>query len=464
MPAENSGQEKSGILIYLPMTNNILLFLRYTLGNFLIIPLSLLSKKLRHRVAFERDYGVKVGDVVSGDLWFHVSSEGEWEQIWPIATYFLENTTFSMTIWFTSDSLRNKVDKIRSNSSYQSRLGIYCLNLLCFNPWSRRSILSHRAPKLFFMVRYDFFPELMAQGARASSFILLSATLKNKTNRGQISLVKSLFLRNRYAHFNEIVAAACRDAQAFQALFESGNKSVKIDNYDFRHHQIRERQQHQSNLKSSHFKDSFEQLLAPFAFDQRVILGNLWAHELPIFTDDFLAAIKRKDYLVFIAPHHLKGGEFEQIKSWFNALEDFDSVFWDDVGIHRKGNLILCQVPGLLCEVYSFFGHCYIANGFGRSIHSILEPFWGGGNLYCGPKVFRSTEYDFAREYYKREEGLEMPFVIKDLHDFFSILEHNKSVVSRKEKLDKYGNSISIKMNELLQQFQSMLDNQNYRL
>lgn len=439
------------------MTSFILLFLRYTLGNFLIIPLVYVSKSLRQRLAFEKKYGVLKGSFVSKDLWFHVSSEGEWEQAWPLISHFLENTQESVTVWFTSPSLMNKVDKIKSQSDYGSRLTIYALGLLCFNPWSVRSILSYSAPKLFFMVRYDFFPELMNQGLRANSFILLSGTLKNKTNNEHIPLVKAAFLRSRYAYYNSIIAATDTDVMRFKKLLGDKAKGTMIQSYDFRHRQIRLRQQEQTNLRSSHFADSFKQLLSPYSFDRRIILGNFWFHEIPLFTPEFMEEIKNKNYLVFIAPHQLKGSEFTKIKDWFENQEGIDLVIWDKVGVHGAGNFILCQVPGLLCEVYPFFGHCYIGNGFGRSIHSILEPFWGGGNLYCGPKINRSTEYDFAREYYKQEEGIDMPFVMKDLHDFYALLKQNINIPQRHSKLEQLDQKISAKMKGLLDVFQQML-------
>ena len=43
------------------------------------------------------------------------------------------------------------------------------------------------------------------------------------------------------------------------------------------------------------------------------------------------------------------------------------------------------------------FDHAFIGGGHGRSIHSVLEPFFGVSHIYCGPKVHRSTEYDFVK-------------------------------------------------------------------
>ena len=420
------------------MISFILLFLRYSIGNLLIWPLIILSPKVRERIQFEKKYAPK--GRIGSDIWFHVSSEGEWEQIWPLIQFFCQDESHELkgniTIWFTSPSLVNKVDKMKAMCEVYPQVSVYALSLLGINPFSARSILSHRPPKLFFMVRYDFFPELMSMGLRSEKFILLSGTLKNKWDSLKKNMVKTIVAKNRYGYFDQIIAATDFDRDSFNELL--GEKSISCpESYDFRHIQIIERQRSLINLEESHFKDSIELLLEKFPKQRRIILGNFWFHEKELFTEDLLQAIKDNEILVFIAPHHLSGQDFDQIDEWFRDLENkgMNTVRWDKIGIHGEGNFILCSFPGLLCELYTYFGHCYIGNGFGRSIHSMLEPFWGGGNLYCGPKIHRSTEYDFAKAYYEKKNP-NIPYVINDLQDLYStILENDYSPESKDELL-----------------------------
>jgi 3-deoxy-D-manno-octulosonic-acid transferase len=56
--------------------------------------------------------------------------------------------------------------------------------------------------------------------------------------------------------------------------------------------------------------------------------------------------------------------------------------------------VILINLKGVLCELYSQVGHVYVGGGFGRSVHSVMEPFVAGARVYCGPKVYRSTEVE----------------------------------------------------------------------
>lgn len=460
------------------MTTFILLLLRYTLGNLLIFPLYLLSSKIRKRILFEKEYGPKKGYRVSEDIWFHVSSEGEWEQIWPVVSFFstlvVGQRKLNMTIWFTSTSLKNKVDKILAQKTQDSRIDTYCLSLLSINPFGPRNILSYKAPKLFFMVRYDFFPELMWQGIRSGKFILLSATLKGKVDKIRRNPIKKLKAKLRYDCFDHIIASTDHDAHCFQKLLgvsenqqspvEEAMSEKFVGSYDFRHFQIMQRQAEKMNLESTHFQDSFESLFKDYSIDKRIILGNFWFHERELFTSEFISDLKEKKILVFIAPHHLKGEEFENIEHWFEKFADagLDTVIWDEIGIHGEGNFILCKLPGLLCEIYPYFGHAYIGNGFGRSIHSILEPFWSGAHLYCGPKTHRSTEFDFARAYYETR-GKINPAVIRELHDFYPLLineskegNHLKPIDSDNLKL--LGESIRTQRDGLLSYYKNFLE------
>ena len=53
---------------------------------------------------------------------------------------------------------------------------------------------------------------------------------------------------------------------------------------------------------------------------------------------------------------------------------------------------------GILCELYPFFSHAYVGNGFGESVHSLMEPFLANCFVICGPKIQRSTEYDLISQ------------------------------------------------------------------
>src|SRR5690606_14635757 len=58
----------------------------------------------------------------------------------------------------------------------------------------------------------------------------------------------------------------------------------------------------------------------------------------------------------------------------------------------------LLEQPGRLLELYPQFNFAYVGGGFGRSIHSVLEPLLAGCWSVCGPRIHRSTEFDLGQE------------------------------------------------------------------
>ena len=82
------------------------------------------------------------------------------------------------------------------------------------------------------------------------------------------------------------------------------------------------------------------------------------------------------------------------------------------------------MTPGVLLEAYTFFGTAFVGGGHGRSIHSVLEPFLAGCNVFCGQKTHRSTEYDLVADI-----SPSSIFVVYELGMFATIL-NKKSEVS----------------------------------
>jgi len=69
----------------------------------------------------------------------------------------------------------------------------------------------------------------------------------------------------------------------------------------------------------------------------------------------------------------------------------------DIINIDRGDNVIFVTEPGLLCDLYPFFDLCFVGGGFGKGIHSVLEPYIGGCDVLCGPNVSRSSEFSFIK-------------------------------------------------------------------
>jgi len=310
-------------------------------------------------------------------VWFHVSSEGELEQIYPILHYVLSQKRPTLLL-ITSKSVEKKAILL---SEQYDHLLVRRFSVIC-EP-SRLNKLTQ--PKLFFMVRYDFFPRLLriAHSPHTKSY-LINASLKNKAT----TFMSRWWTRFVYAQFDTIFWASDLEIKrAYKLGLNSKGLAV-----DLRNERIIERQRSLTLEKSCFIK----KLSKEYPKEKRVILGSLWPKTSQIFFEE-LKDLKKRGYLIVIAPHHLKGDEFEQIYSCLKNEATLLDNLEDTSLLSGDGEIVICQVPGILCELYSYFRHCYVDGGFARSVHSLSEPFWGGGHVYCGPKIRRSTEFDMIK-------------------------------------------------------------------
>ncbi|MCR9204767.1 MAG: hypothetical protein NXH75_09330, partial [Halobacteriovoraceae bacterium] len=202
--------------------------------------------------------------------------------------------------------------------------------------------------------------------------------------------------------------------------------------------QILKRQNEKEQLQSQNLFYEVDKHIQNYPWHNRIIFGSLWPIELSLFTTELINYFKEENLFVFIAPHHLSGESWEKIQSFKSQFEEagLKTFLWTKES-HSSGlfeaQVILCQIPGLLCEIYPYFGHSYIGGGHGRSVHSLLEPYWGGGQLYFGPKTHRSTEFDFVQD-----ESPKQQHVVIELDKFYHILKRNHQAptdLDHREKL-----------------------------
>lgn len=431
----------------------LLNFIRYTLGSLILFPAIILNKRVRKRRRFERTFGPQHLLGREHDYWFHVSSEGELEQVFPIIHGLIENPLLTdeflkkpILLIFTSPSLEKKMEEIQKNHK-----GIDCMAFPLVNifPWGKNSIFSLRPPKTFFMVRYDFFPELLSIGQKCEKFILLSASLKNKDKSFKRNHLKKLYYKLIISSFNQVFASGERDRVRISELF-CGSIDKHLQAHDFRHGQIIQRQKNQPELRKTHCLDSLEELLKPFSLNERFIFGSIWSNELTIFNEDFIEALLKKEVMIFLAPHKLSGEEWEKFENFILMLKEkgIEATLWDHLGIRGSGNVILCQRPGLLCELYPFFGHSFVGGGHGRSVHSLLEPFWGGGHIYCGPKTHRSTEYDFVDDHSPRHLH-----IVRELPGLYSNYQLNLEIALDEGARSKSAELVKLNQAKFIEHF-----------
>ncbi|MCK5074028.1 MAG: hypothetical protein KAQ98_11420 [Bacteriovoracaceae bacterium] len=375
------------------------------------------------------------------DIAFEVSSEGELEQIRPVLLQALEEKQ-NVELVYSSESVEKKCVSLAS--MHRDNLRILRLPIITFSlfPWpSSQNIFSWLTAKKLILCRYDFFPELMLYGGRSDVvFILLSATLKNKKIHG----LRGIFCREIFNFFKLIVSATDRDADRFMEL---GIEQKKISVFDFRVIQIMDRMKNAGSvLKKWDFFEDYNGYLDGFSIDSRLLFGSAWPSEMGVFKNhEFIKCIMDGKISVTIAPHKLGKGFIDEI---INSIKKFandplleiyhlsgdmnsDEIRELFLNLKKKPGILVSSVPGILCELYSLHGNVFVGGGHGRSIHSVLEPYLAMANVFCGPKVHRSTEYDFILD--NSPDFITIVFEIDKFYEIFNE-RYQKVIDSGKRK------------------------------
>ncbi|OUR95312.1 hypothetical protein A9Q84_15855 [Halobacteriovorax marinus] len=360
------------------------------------------------------------------DYCFHVSSEGELEQCLILIDDFLAKGKL-VELVYTSPSVERKC---RLLDETHQNLRSFRMPLLSFPFYSFRRWVS---AKTLFMCRYDFFSEIMLYGAREDvSFYLLSATLKGKDNLGAVT---KHFALGKFNLFDGIFCASLKDVERFKTLGVEG----ALEEYEFRLLQIHNRVSNsEGKLNEVQLIRPFIELLKSRGPQKNIILGSAWPNEMLVFKNaEFIEKIKSGEILVCIAPHTLGEAAIAEIVS---SIEEITK----DVGIHLIGDtelpsspcIYINPTPGVLLESFKYFSHCFIGGGHGRSIHSVLEPYLAGGIVYTGPRIHRSTEFDFIETH-----SSDCVVVVNELETFYHLLtsyDREKELTKRARIVDTY--------------------------
>lgn len=396
----------------------MLIFLRFLEGlTLLFVPLlralAIFFPTLRKRDRFERQNMIGPGsqswawENEKAALCVHVSSEGEFEQVRELLMAFLERAE-RLEIIFTSPSVEKKI--LNFYQHYPQLIRYLRLPILTGVPfvtphWPLQWVTSD----VFVMVRYDFFPVLLLLAYTKRSY-LLWATLKGKSMRG----ARCGYWRLIFHCFNDIVPASPYDEKRIISLLKERREIFPF--MEMRSLSILRRQVDQ-RAELGVYGEKVR--IWAQAFSRVIILGNFWPNELKIFDNRILM----EDVIfgrvgIYIAPHKIDSSSLVKLqKAMENRGIDFQLVNSFDDTIGAK-SLLVVAIPAILCESYTFFNYAFVGGGHGRSVHSLLEPFLAGCQVFCGPKTHRSTEYDLIES-----RNANRIHLINDLVYFYDLIK-----------------------------------------
>lgn len=418
--------------------------------------LGLINQGIRNRLRFELQSDPSIL-LDSYDAVFEVSSEGEFEQICPLLEAYL-NRQKKVLLFYASTSVDKKIKSYQNQWPYLRVSPLPLMSVFIFQTPYSRNLLRVRT-KQFFFCRYDFYPHLILLSYfKSSRSYLISATLKGKKilkadgakgfGAHLAQVIRKWYWMETFSLFDGVVAASKgEDFLAIEEVYGKGLKRPPLSRpflvtHDFRQKQIlnrlKNKDQHLSNSWStfSEFKELIDHNHQKGL--NSLIFGSAWEADLECLDErwDFSTC------LTFVAPHVLDdvylndlikilNNRFEKqnlpIYHWHSKLNPKEAQ--EIIFAHKsRPGMHLISTPQILCELYSFFSHAFVGGGFGRSIHSLLEPYMAECFLFCGPRTQRSTEYDLIIN-----ESPDCLKVVESPEKFNSLFHKSLSLIQQKD-------------------------------
>ena len=306
----------------------------------------------------------------SNRIWCHVSSVGELEQVRP-ALERLKEDGYSVVLSFFSPS----VPRLVKNWDF-----VQYADYLPFDfPDEMNALADCISPRVLVLNRYDLWPnQLLAMQRRGIPVIVVNASTPPLGWMGKISLAvrRSLFA-SIYA-WSFVDAAA---AENWEPYLQKRAKGLVLG--DPRVDRALERAE--KALAEKRAKD--------FPLWQRkefcLVAGSTWPQD----EDLLLSSWKNLDFprSLVIVPHEPHQDHLKNLEAKIKAA-GFSFLRYSDLKEGGYSDILLVDQRGFLAEIYRFGQLAYVGGGFGKHIHSIIEPVAHGVPVAFGPKFRRSPE------------------------------------------------------------------------
>ena len=365
-----------------------------------------IQKRLRfERKNFEHESSIPH---TKSDYCFEISSEGELEQVRPLLQAVIAEGK-KIEILYSSASVESKCQKFFQD--YPDQVRVFRLPLLSSFPFNFlyfKSIWCWVKSPVMIFCRYDFFPELLMMKFFGKKFILISGAFK-KT---------SWYKLESFKFFDVVVAATELEKRKFQELL---GENSQIYNCDFRVPRIAERFLNATETLSRKTSITpYIEKLRTLSDNQKIILGSVWVSDLDILENEALInKVKKGELHLLLAPHKLDDAFAAALKLRCDEVfQESLAQIVNDKTPYNGAPVVILQMGGILCELYSLFKASYVGGGYERSIHSVLEPFFSNNMVVTGPVIHRSTEFDLALEIAPDEIH-----VLKNPESFYTIIE-----------------------------------------
>ena len=304
-------------------------------------------------------------------IWFHVASVGELEQVRPVIEALLQKKQYSIIVSYYSIS----VPRLVKDWGF--------VKFADFLPLDRKEDMNQLMeivrPQLLVLNRYDIWPNhLLVARSFGVPVVVINASTPPLGVSGKLSLFFrwSLFQMVSYWTFVDSAAAA-----AWEPYVEGRVKALVTGDPRVDRALLRVEKLMQDGKAQDRIQRWKKEPLC-------LVAGSTWERDEDVLIAAWSLLKKEKKSLI-IVPHEPTEAHLEKLEA---KIKKFTFVRFSKLETNPTANILIVDQRGFLAELYGFGNLAYVGGGFGRHIHSIIEPVAHGIPVAFGPKYQRSPE------------------------------------------------------------------------
>ncbi len=313
----------------------------------------------------------KKNAVHANAIWFHVSSVGELEQVRPVIEA-LKKQNFVVYLSYFSSS----VPRLVKDWSFVDYADFLPLDF----PSEMEKILEILRPKLLVFNRYDLWPNLMHKSRqRGIPIVVVNASIPPQGWFGKFSVWarKQLFYWVDGWTFVDANAAQQWEPVVYGRVKGLVTGDPRVD---------RALQRVDVAIQEGKAKEKlFYWKKKSFCF----VTGSTWVEDEAVILD-FWSKFSGDKSLV-IVPHEPTPEHLQQLQGKLKQ-KGLSWMLFSQLNAPCDAEVLIVDQRGILAELYALGKFAYVGGGFGRQIHSVVEPVAHGIPVVFGPHYHRSPE------------------------------------------------------------------------
>jgi 3-deoxy-D-manno-octulosonic-acid transferase len=304
----------------------------------------------------------------------HVASRGEYESVCPLLDRLLLEGSCRVALSFSSPSVEKTI---------LEREDLWACGYLPLDYYGEQlRFLTRLDPTVILISKHDIWPNMLRSAATlALPVILANANFHSRSRR------RWPVLRSFNRHFLHSVAAVWTvsesDAARVKPLLSDHTELAVVG--DTRYDQAL----HRAELG----KQRFEALKKALGPGPVFVAGSCWPPEEAMIWPAFHAAIKKLSTAkLLLAPHELGDASFLRNKAEADSRGLGIKRLSEWAGEPISEPVIYLDSMGVLAEIYAVGWTAIVGGGFGKGVHSVLEPAAHGLPVAFGPHHHVSNE------------------------------------------------------------------------